>query len=150
MQTRPSLMLRKPASPSPEAIAAFIDKSEPEPPAPPVLQTAKMNDATPHLRAVPAEPEEPIITAAPIAKTRKPRPAAEEPTTSRVDAPSFRRASRAIAERRTKPARRRTTIYFDVDVASQLSAALIEHDLELSDAVNSAVKTWLRTSRPAK
>jgi hypothetical protein len=27
---------------------------------------------------------------------------------------------------------------------------LIEHDLELSDAVNSAVKTWLRTSRPVK
>lgn len=149
MQTRPSLTLRKPASPSPEAIAAFVDKSEPtpqpQPEKPPV-----------HLRAVPTEPEiespAPTIVALPTAeippaatpaKPRKPRPAAEE--INRNDAPSFRRASRAIAERRTKPSRRRTTVYLDLDVANQLSVALMERDQELSDAVNSAIKTWLRS-----
>ena len=112
-----------------------------------MLHMAKTNDA-PLLRAVPAEPEEQITSAPTVLaiKTRKPRQAAEE-STSRLDAPSFRRASRAIAERRTKPSRRRTTIYFDVDVASQLSAALIERDQELSDAVNAAVKAWLRAAK---
>ncbi len=140
-------MLRKPASASPEAIAAFIDKTDPEPPAPAMLHIAKTSDA-PLLRTVPAEPEEQITSAPTVLaiKTRKPRQAAEE-STSRLDAPSFRRASRAIAERRTKPSRRRTTIYFDVDVASQLSVALIERDQELSDAVNAAVKAWLRAAK---
>lgn len=113
MQSRPSLTLRKPASP--EAIAAFVgqDESEPQPSKP----TAP---AAPTLRALP--------TITPLAPSA---------------APSFRRASRAIVERRTRPARRRTTVYLDVDVASRLATVLAEQDQELSDAVNAAVRTWL-------
>lgn len=116
MQSRPSLTLRKPASP--EAIAAFVgqDESEPQPSKP----SAPAAPAAPVLRALPT-----ITPSAPSA------------------APSFRRASRAIVERRTRPARRRTTVYLDVDVASRLAAVLAEQDQELSDAVNAAVRTWL-------
>lgn len=61
----------------------------------------------------------------------------------RTDVPSFRRASRAVIERRTRPARRRTTVYLDVDVAAALALALAQRDQELSDAVNGAVRAWL-------
>jgi hypothetical protein len=60
-----------------------------------------------------------------------------------ADVPSFRRASRAVIERRTRPARRRTTVYLDVEVAAELARALAQRDQELSDAVNGAVRSWL-------
>jgi hypothetical protein len=48
-----------------------------------------------------------------------------------------------VTERRTRPARRRTTVYLDVDVATELALALTQRDQELSDAVNGAVRAWL-------
>ena len=117
----PSLTLRKPsAPPSPDAVAAFVDGGEPDAPEP--RASAKPATAAP-LRSVPAE--------------------AAPPSTSRPDAPTFRRASRSIVERRTKPARRRTTVYLDIDVAHQLAQVLADRDQELSDAVNDAVRAWL-------
>lgn len=120
MQSRPSLTLRKPASP--EAIAAFVgkDESEPEAPKPSAI-------VPPSLRALPTVPPSAPSVA----------------STAFAAAPSFRRASRAIVERRTRSARRRTTVYLDVDVATQLAAVLVAQDQELSDAVNAAVRTWL-------
>jgi predicted lipid-binding transport protein (Tim44 family) len=135
MQPRPSLTLRKPSTASPEAVAAFVagddTKSEPAASASPTV-AAVTSPSSPPLRSVP--PSAPL--------------AAEPPITSRrTDVPSFRRASRAIVERRTRPARRRTTVYLDVDVATELAQALAHRDQELSDAVNSAVRAWLDNIR---
>jgi hypothetical protein len=122
MQPRPSLTLRKPSTASPDAVAAFVSASESEP-------TLSAGTAAP-LRAV--RSMEPAIAAVePAGPPRKP------------DVPSFRRASRAVIERRTRPARRRTTVYLDVNVASELALALAQRDQELSDAVNGAVRAWL-------
>lgn len=123
MQSRPSLTLRRPsaASASSEAIAAFVgngDDSESQANLGPV--------PPPNLRAVPS-PSTPIST--------------------NTAAPSFRRASRAVVPRRTRSPRRRTTIYFDVDVASDLSGWLTERDQELSDVVNTIVRDWLAQER---
>jgi hypothetical protein len=123
MQPRPSLTLRKPATASPDAVAIFVSASESEP-------TLSGSGTAAPLRAVPAM--EPVIAAIePAGPSRK------------TDVPSFRRASRAVIERRTRPARRRTTVYLDVDVAIKLALALAQRDQELSDAVNSAVRAWL-------
>jgi hypothetical protein len=127
MQPRPSLTLRKPSTVSPDAVAAFVAGSESEP-APPGTSAA----AAPALRSVPS-----------------PEPLAGEPTGAprRADIPSFRRASRSVIERRTRPARRRTTVYLDLDVATELARALADRDQELSDAVNAAVRSWLDANR---
>jgi hypothetical protein len=138
MQPRPSLTLRKPSTISPEAVAAFVagteGESEPTLPAPAAvtatLPVPAAVTASP-LRAVPAI-EPPTVAVS--------QPAAPSP---RTEVPSFRRASRAVVERRTRPARRRTTVYLDVDVATELAQALTHRDQELSDAVNSAVRAWL-------
>jgi hypothetical protein len=138
MQPRPSLTLRKPSTISPEAVAAFVagteGESEPTLPAPAAVTATLPVPAAvtaPPLRAVPAiEPSTAAVH----------QPAGPPP---RADVPSFRRASRAVVERRTRPARRRTTIYLDVDVATELAQALTDRDQELSDAVNSAVRAWL-------
>lgn len=134
MQSRPSLTLRRPsaASASPEAIAAFVGNGDAEPQANAVLPTT-------HLRPVPPAP---VSTATNAAAT--PAPASISANTA---APSFRRASRAVVPRRTRSARRRTTIYFDVDVATDLSGLLAERDKELSDVVNGVVRDWLAQER---
>jgi hypothetical protein len=138
MQSRPSLTLRKPSTISPEAVAAFVAGTEgegdPTLPAPAVVPATLPVPAAvtaPSLRAVPAI-EPPTVAVS--------QPAVPPP---RAEVPSFRRASRAVVERRTRPARRRTTVYLDVDVATELAQALTHRDQELSDAVNSAVRAWL-------
>lgn len=123
MQPRPSLTLRKPSTVSPAAVAAFVAASESES-EPPLSATGTVTS----LRAVPSV--EPLV----VDPAGPPR---------RTDVPSFRRASRAVIERRTRPARRRTTVYLDVDVAAELALALAQRDQELSDAVNGAVRAWL-------
>jgi hypothetical protein len=124
MQPRPSLTLRKPSTVSPDAVAAFVAASDSE--SEPMLSAS----GTPPLRAVPAM--EPLVAV--VEPAGPPR---------LTDVPSFRRASRAVIERRTRPARRRTTVYLDVDVATELALALAQRDQELSDAVNGAVRAWL-------
>jgi hypothetical protein len=124
MQPRPSLTLRKPSTASPDAVAAFVAGSESRDEPAPVIA------APPPLRSVPA-------AAAPVSIS----PA------SLGQVPSFRRASRAVVERRTRPARRRTTVYLDVDVATELAQALEARDQELSDAVNRAVRAWLDAAK---
>lgn len=138
MQPRPSLTLRKPSTISPEAVAAFVagteGESEPALPASAAVAATLSVPAAvtaPPLRAVPAS-EPPTVV---VSQQVVPPP--------RADVPSFRRASRAVVERRTRPARRRTTVYLDVDVATELAQALTQRDQELSDAVNSAVRAWL-------
>ena len=122
MQPRPSLTLRKPSTISPDAVAAFVAASDSDSePASSVSGTV-----APPLRAVPAVP-----------------PMEPAGASRHTDVPSFRRASRAVIERRTRAARRRTTIYLDVDVATELAMALAQRDQELSDAVNGAVRAWL-------
>jgi hypothetical protein len=125
MQPRPSLTLRKPSTVSPDAVAAFVAGSESE--SVPTLSASGM--VAPPLRAVPSMDPRGVV------EQVGPR--------QRTDVPSFRRASRAVIERRTRPARRRTTVYLDVDVAAELALVLTQRDQELSDAVNSAVRTWL-------
>ncbi len=123
MQPRPSLTLRKPSTAAPDAVAAFVSASESEP-------TLSVGGTAAPLRAVPSM-DPVIVTVDPAGPPRK------------TDVPSFRRASRAVIERRTRPARRRTTVYLDVDVAAELALALAHRDQELSDAVNGAVRAWL-------
>jgi hypothetical protein len=120
MQPRPSLTLRKPSTISPDAVAAFVAASDSEP------ASSVSGTLAPPLRAVPAVP-----------------PMEPAGASRHTDVPSFRRASRAVIERRTRAARRRTTIYLDVDVATELAMALAQRDQELSDAVNGAVRAWL-------
>jgi hypothetical protein len=128
MQPRPSLTLRKPTTVSPDAVAAFVAASEGEHESMP----SASGPVAPPLRAVPAM--EPVTRAEPDNAPRH---------TRRIDVPSFRRASRAVIERRTRPARRRTTVYLDVNVAAELALALAQRDQELSDAVNGAIRAWL-------
>jgi hypothetical protein len=128
MQPRPSLTLRKPSTVSPDAVAAFVAASEGEPASP------ANGTAAPPLRAVPSI--ESSVAAGELAGAPR-----------HADVPSFRRASRAVIERRTRPARRRTTVYLDVDVATELALALAQRDQELSDAVNGAVRAWLDATR---
>jgi hypothetical protein len=133
MQRPSPLTLRKPsvASASPEAIAAFVGDSDD-----PDVQTKTETPAPPpSLRAVPA--------AVPARAT----PLEKAPGATTTVAPSFQRASRAVVERRTRSARRRTTIYFDVDVATDLSGLLAERDQELSNVVNTVVRDWLAQER---
>jgi hypothetical protein len=127
MQPRPSLTLRKPTTVSPDAVAAFVAASDGDHESTP----SASGSVAPALRAVAAM--EPVAAAEPAAPGH----------TRRADVPSFRRASRAVIERRTRPARRRTTVYLDVDVAAELARALAQRDQELSDAVNGAIRTWL-------
>jgi hypothetical protein len=131
MQPRPSLTLRKPSTVSPEAVAAFVagSEGESEPTLSPSATAVTPPPQPPPLRSVP--PNEPVAVVGSAITSR------------RTDAPSFRRASRAVVERRTRSARRRTTIYLDVDVATELAQTLTHRDQELSDAVNSAVRAWL-------
>ena len=129
MQPRPSLTLRKPSTVSPDAVAAFVAASESgiEP------AVSASGPVAPPLRAVPAMA--PAVAVDPAGAPRH------------AGVPSFRRASRAVIERRTRPARRRTTVYLDVDVAAELAQALAQRDQELSDAVNGAIRTWLDAIR---
>ena len=140
--SRQSLTLRRPSSnPPPEAIAAFIgnDDDEGDPPKPAAGAPAKASAETTApslLRALPnteASPAETTASSNPV-------------ETTSTSAPSFRRASRAVVTRRTRPARRRTTIYLDVDVAEKLAAVLVRRDQELSDTVNALVRSWLQNT----
>ena len=128
----PSLTLRKPSAPSPDAIAAFVGADEGEvasPPKPRTVQNDEVEATSPKPRTVTAS-----------------RALRTVPKTEQVAAaPSFQRASRAIVERRNRSARRRTTVYLDVDVATKLAAVLQNSQQELSDAVNAAVVAWLKT-----
>ena len=123
------LTLRRPspATASPEAIAAFVDAAD------------STTDPAPALNAAAV----PVPSAAKLSTVLR-AVANDEPSTS---APSFRRASRAVVHRRTKPSRRRTTVYLDVEVATELAAVLTLRDQELSDAVNAAVRAWLNVNR---
>lgn len=129
MQPRASLTLRKPstASPSPAAIAAFVGSANDEPEqSSPATETPA--GTTPMLRAVPTA-----------------TPSVSSPKTE--SAPSFRRADHAVVERRTRGPRRRTTVYFDVDVATELSKVLAERKQELSNVVNAVMSEWLAQQR---
>ncbi len=109
----PSLTLRKP-SPSPSLVRDFVNRGDDD--------GASSTPAT----DLPRAPS--LSTVAPPAP----------PT----DVPSFTRASRSLAERRTKPHRRRTTVYFDLDVARDLASKL-GSDEDMSDVVNAAVRAFL-------
>jgi len=128
MQPRPSLTLRKPSTASPDAVAAFVSASESESASGPAAPLRAVS-SDPPLRAVSSDP---VIVAVDLVDPPR-----------KTDVPSFRRASRAVIERRTRPARRRTTVYLDVDVAAKLAFTLAQRDQELSDAVNGAVRAWL-------
>ena len=128
----PSLTLRKPSAPSPDAVAAFVGNDEADPAS---LPPRSMTPPAPALRTVPSR-----ASAAPAVASLSPTATASLAASA---APSFRRASRAIVERRTRSARRRTTVYLDVDVATKLAGFLLERDQELSDTVNAAVQAWL-------
>lgn len=146
----PSLTLRRPspATASPEAIAAFVDAADSVPADPmPAPNTVPAPNPAPTTSRRATAVEQRRSSALPSISQHSPVPLralSDEPSTS---APSFRRASRAVVHRRTKPARRRTTVYLDVDVATELASMLTVRDQELSDAVNAAVQAWLNANR---
>jgi len=131
----PHLELRKPSKASPEAIAAFVGNAQDDA----VSATLNTSDETTPEVAVASAAETPALRAVPRKKLANPSP----PPASTVT-PSFRRASHAVEQRRTRPARRRTTVYFDVEIATELAGVLAARDQELSDAVNAAVRAWLK------
>lgn len=49
------------------------------------------------------------------------------------------------SENDTKPARKRTTIYFDEEVYRQLKVHCAMHELEMSQTVSTLVAQWLET-----
>jgi hypothetical protein len=130
MQPRASLTLRKPstAAPSQEAIAAFVENVNDEPAATTSPPAAADAMPSPILRAVPAS----ALSVSP-------------PKTETT--PSFRRADRAVVERRTRNPLRRTTVYFDVDVATELSRVLAERGQQLSNVVNTVMREWIAQQR---
>ncbi len=117
--SKPSLTLRKPRTKpaQPAEIQAFIEGCESE-------QIAT---------TVPSSPERIPPNAIPL---RSVSPEA-------IDIPSFRRANKSIAHRKTKPHRRRTTVYMELDIAKELAKHCVEHDEDMSDAVNKALRAWL-------
>lgn len=121
----PSLTLRKP---SPIAIASFVDRGEADELTPPPVPE-------PALAAVPA------LQPSKVEPAESRRRAVRAQATPPDDVPSFTRASRSLATRRTKPDRRRTTVYFDLDVARDLACRLGDEDM--SDVVNAAVRAHL-------
>lgn len=121
----PSLTLRKP-SPALAAVAAFVERGDSTDTAP-APAAAIMPAATPVTIA-------PAIPATPSISTTSSQP---------VDAPSFTRARRSVADRRTKPPSRRTTVYFDLDVARDLATRVEATDEEMSAVVNAAVRAYL-------
>lgn len=140
MSKRASLTLRKPGQrPDPKAIEAFIAASDDE--------DNGQTSVTP-IKPVPA-PEPMVSASAPPVTKGKASPAKEaavpdvwmaEPA---EDVPTFRRATRSIAKRKTKPDRRRTTVYMELILARQLAAHCAENDLDMSDAVNAALRSYL-------
>jgi hypothetical protein len=128
---RPSLIPRKPVVGD---LDAFVNGGEP------ALALVRSADPQP----LPAT--EPEIAATPTAPPAKPstRPAAPRRVAEGV---TFRRANRAIIERKTKPARRRTTVYLDLDLVEQLAHVCADQDREMSDAVNEAVRQFVQRKR---
>src|SRR4051812_14173784 len=133
MQSRPPLTLRKPSAASPEAIAAFVGKAEDES----ISATPNTSDATPNTSdatsntsdaAIHPTPNVAVSPAAPApglrSVPRKKLSAVSAPLPAGTATPSFRRASHAIEQRRTRPARRRTTVYLDVEIAAELAGVL--------------------------
>ena len=122
MSKRASLTLRKPGQrPDPKAIEAFIAGNDDE--------DHGQTSVTP-IKPVPA-----------------PLPMISDPDVSTTEladeVPTFRRATRSIAKRKTKPDRRRTTVYMDMSLARKLAAHCAENDLDMSDAVNAALRSYL-------
>jgi hypothetical protein len=144
MAKRTSLTLRKPSASKPvdpTVLEAFVGggasepvqavvtpiRSEPTEPAPAPLPTPKAS--------APAQ-------AAPAPKA----PAKVKPAGPRLvedEVPTFRRASKAISKRKTKADRRRTTVYMQLDVARELAEYCGQHDTEMSEVVNQAVREFL-------
>lgn len=117
-----SLTLRKPSRAPLASVEAFVNRDEESAPQP-AIQLAP-----------PTSAEQPAET--------QPTPNSIEP-----NAIIFRRASRAMAPRRTKPDRRRVTVYLDLDVASELAAYVATADKEMSVVVNDALRAWLTKKR---
>lgn len=115
-----SLTLRKPSSAPLAAVEAFINRED-EAVSQPRVQLAA--------QAMP--PIAPVAESQPVANNIAP------------DAIVFRRASRAMARRRTKPDRRRVTVYLDLDVASELATYISTADKEMSGVVSDALRAWL-------
>lgn len=72
------------------------------------------------------------------------QPSQPDAATTVDDVVTFRRASRSVAKRATKPDRRRATVYLDLDVARDLAAHVASADREMSLVVNDALRAWLR------
>ena len=94
----------------------------------------------PPLAAVDAFVGGPKAAAAPAETLARANESSADPTT---EVPTFRRASRSVAKRRTKADRRRATVYFDLDVARDLAAHVTASDKEMSLIVNEALRSWL-------
>lgn len=89
-------------------------------------------------------PSLPSLGKAHRAVARRVKPAVE-PVAALQSVPSFAKAHRAVVARRTKPARRRTTVYLDLDIAAMLSARIDDAAstgarIELSDLINDLLR----------
>jgi hypothetical protein len=144
MMSRPSLTLRKPSVPSEAAVAAFVaGRDASSVTAAPILSVVASEPELEHIEPAQIIATEAAAIASAKSATRKPKPSSMN-NSAMETVPTFQRASRAVVQRRNGAARRRTTVYLDLDVASHLSAALASNDQELSDAVNTALRMWLR------
>jgi hypothetical protein len=136
MSKRAPLTLRKPGQrPDPRAIEAFIDGGDQE-------DTEKAHGSS--LAPVPTSEHTTELSAGTedIAQASPPT-GPHEPLSEAGDVPTFRRATRSIAKRKTKPDRRRATVYMDIDLARKLAAHCATNELDMSDAVNAALRAYL-------
>jgi hypothetical protein len=117
MKPRPSLTLRKPAVTAAADVDAFINGAE-----------------------LPAEPALSVVR---DVETPPSAPAAEKTAPQPTASVTFRRADRSIARRKTRPDRRRATVYFDLDLVERLAEHCANKDIEMSDAVNDALRQFL-------
>ena len=136
MSKRASLTLRKPGQrPDPRAIEAFIagsdDEDHGQTSVTPIKTVSALESmASPVMEATVFPEKDAAVYDASVAE-------------SADDVPTFRRATRSIAKRKTKPDRRRTTVYMDMGLARELAAHCAENDLDMSDAVNAALRSYL-------
>ncbi|HEY4178429.1 MAG TPA: hypothetical protein VGM90_16395 [Kofleriaceae bacterium] len=125
----PKLTLRNPPSANPAAIAAFVDAGEDSP-------SLELASPAPLLRSVPSPVSAPdVVAASPATATAT--------ATIAASSVSFERASKSIVHRRTKPAARRTSVYFDLDVVERLAAVVQASDKDMSTVVNELLRPAL-------
>jgi hypothetical protein len=143
--SRPSLGLRKPKPATTVDIEAFVNGAQEEA----VTEVEPVESVAQEVvEASPAAPPPRKKSAREPALVSVPAPKREESRAPKQTSPlpTFQRASKALIERKTKGAMRRTTVYMRLDLAQRLAEYCGREQCEMSQAVNEAIEAYLDNS----